>query len=181
MSLSKCAGTREPPQLTSPPPQGIVPNVGETIVIPPEVCPDEIDDTTCVIDNYNSSNTCLLGGPRLAYTVTGDTYAKIANRLNLNVTALTTDNFTEVLAAGQFIKVPLCSPSQCSYMPYQFTLGDYKVYKDLADEYGSTPGQFMMLSPTYNYSSAAYDDKSPPVIDMPFNCTATSTNITVIT
>lgn len=158
-----------------------MPNVGQTIVIPPEVCPDEVDDTTCVIDNYNSTNTCLLGGPRLHYTVNQDTYAKIANRLNLAVTALTSGDASAVLPAGQFVKVPLCSPSQCSYKPYQFTLGDWKTYKDLADEYGSTPGQFMMLSPTYNYSSAAYELKSPPVIDLPFNCTATSSNITVIT
>lgn len=134
-----------------------------------------------MVDNYNSTNKCLLGGPRLYYTVNQDTYAKIANRLNIAVTALTTGDASAVLPAGQFVKVPLCLESLCSYRPFQFTIGEWKTYKDLADENNSTVGQFMMLSPTYNYSSAAYDDKPPPTVDLPYGCVATSDNITVIT
>lgn len=133
-----------------------------------------------MIDNYNSTNTCLLGGPRLYYTVNQDTYTKIANRLDIAVTALTNGNASEVLAAGQFVKVPLCLESLCSYKPFQFTLGDWKTYKDLADENNSTVGQFMMLSPTYNYSSAGYDGKSPPTVGLPYGCVATSDTLTVI-
>ncbi|KAF3764999.1 hypothetical protein M406DRAFT_331312 [Cryphonectria parasitica EP155] len=161
--------------------QAILPNVGQEIAIPAEVCPDEIDDTTCVIDNYNSTNTCLIGGPRLYYTVNGDTYTAIANRLNLAVTALSTGDADEVLEAGQFVKVPLCDPSQCSYEPFQFTLGEPKCYKDLADEYGVTVGQIMQLSPTYNYSQSGYTLATPPTIDLVTNCTYLSDNITVIT
>ncbi|PSR88544.1 hypothetical protein BD289DRAFT_460424 [Coniella lustricola] len=161
--------------------ESIIPNVGQTIAIPAEVCPDEIDDTTCVTNNWNSTNTCLVGGPRLYYTVTGDTYAIIANRLNLAPSTLSTGNTSEVLEPGQFIKIPLCDPSMCSFEPYQFQLGDWKTYKDLADEYGSTVGQIMQLSPTYNYSSSAIEDKTPPTIDLVFNCTLLSDNITVIT
>lgn len=162
--------------------QSIIPNVGQEIVIPPEVCPDEVDNTSCVIDNYNSTNTCLLGGPRLYYTVNQDTYAKIANRLDLAVDVVANGaNASEVLTAGQFIKVPLCYPSMCSYQPYQFDETVPTTYKDLADEYGATVGQFMMLSPTYNYSQSAYTGQTPPTIDLPFNCTALSSNITVIT
>lgn len=162
--------------------QSIVPNVGQEIVIPPEVCPDEVDNTSCVINNYNSTNTCLLGGPRLYYTVNGDTYAKIANRLDLAVDVVADGaDSTTVLAAGQFIKVPLCYPSMCSYEPFQFDETVPTVYKDLADQYGATVGQFMMLSPTYNYSQSSYTGQTPPTIDLPFNCTALSNNITVIT
>lgn len=162
--------------------QSIIPNVGQQIVIPPEVCPDEVDNTSCVIDNYNSTNTCLLGGPRLYYTVNGDTYAKIANRLDLAVDVVADGaNSSEVLEAGQFIKVPLCYPSMCSYQPFQFDETVPTTYKDLADQYGATVGQFMMLSPTYNYSQSAYTGQTPPTIDLPFNCTALSSNITVIT
>ncbi|KAJ4386536.1 hypothetical protein N0V93_009433 [Gnomoniopsis smithogilvyi] len=162
--------------------ESIIPNVGQSIVIPPEVCPDEIDDTSCVIDNYNSTKQCLMGGPRLYYTVNQDTYAKIANRLDLDVDVVANGaNASAVLEAGQFVKVPLCSPSMCSYEPFQFDETVPQVYKDLADEYGATVGQFMMLSPTYNYSQSAYTGQSPPVIDLPFNCTALSSNVTIIT
>lgn len=156
--------------------------MGQSIVIPPEVCPDEIDNTTCVVDNYNSTNTCLTGGPRLYYTVNQDTYRKIANRLDIAVSVLATSGEDEVLTAGQFVKIPLCSPSECSFKPFQFSDDEPTVYKDLADKYGSTVGQLMQLSPTYNYSQSAYiTTQTPPTIVLPFNCTVDSTNITVIT
>lgn len=146
------------------------------------MCEDEIDNTSCVVDNYNSTNTCLTGGPRLYYTVNQDTYRKIANRLDIAVSALATSGEDEVLTAGQFVKIPLCTPSQCSYQPFQFSDDTPLVYKDLADEYGSTVGQLMQLSPTYNYSQSGYNTaQTPPTIVLPFNCTITSDNFTVIT
>ncbi|CAN8105355.1 unnamed protein product [Discula destructiva] len=160
----------------------IIPNVGQEFAIPPEVCPDEIDNTSCVLDNGNSTNTCLVGGPRLYYTVTGDTYRKIANRLDLAVSAVGFGDADEVLTPGQFVKVPLCSPSTCSIMPYQFSIDQQLVYKDLAEQYGATVGQLMMLSPTYNYSqSHNKTTQVPPTIVLPYNCTVTSDNVTVIT
>lgn len=169
--------------------QSIVPNVGQALVIPPEVCPDEVDNTTCVVSNGNSTNACLVGGPRLYYTVNQDTYRKIANRLDLAVSALATGagagaghDPDAVLPAGQFVKVPLCSPSTCSIRPFQFSDDAPLVYKDLAERYGATVGQIMMLSPTYNYSQSAYKTtQTPPTIVLPYNCTKTSNNVTVIT
>lgn len=144
-----------------------------------------MDNTSCVLTNQNSTNTCLIGGPRLYYTVNQDTYAKIANRLDLSVSAFSIPDGTGVdtiLAAGQFVKVPLCSPSICSFTPWQFTAAEPKVYKDLAEEYDVTVGQIMMLSPTYNYSQFAFSGEAGgPVIDLPLNCSLLSSNITVIT
>ena len=133
----------------------IVPNVGETFIIPAEVC--EPDNDTCILKPNNTTNTCINGGPRLYYTVNGDTYEKIALRLNITTEAVMGDyaqgrNATEELPAGQFMKIPLCEPSQCIIQPYSISWG---VYKDMAEKYGSTVGQIMMLSPTYNYSSLA--------------------------
>lgn len=156
----------------------ILPNIGQNIVIPPEVC--EPDNDSCLLANTTTTNTCINGGPRLYYTVKGDTYERIAQRLNITVEALLTQNATatDVLTPGQFVKVPLCSPSQCILQPFQFTYG---VYKDLAEEYGTTVGQIMMLSPTYNYSEYTVNGNVPPTIDLPINCTALSSNVTVIT
>lgn len=155
----------------------IVPNVGQTIVIPPEVC--EPDNDSCLLPSEESTNTCVNGGPRLYYTVNGDTYERIAQRLNISVASVVSGNAsaTDVLPVGQFVKVPLCSPSQCILQPYTFTYG---TYKDLAKQYGSTVGQIMMLSPTYNYSEYSVNGNSPPTIDLPINCTALSNNVTVI-
>lgn len=157
--------------------------MGQSIVIPGEVCDDEIDNTSCVVDNYNSTNTCLTGGPRLYYTVNGDTYRKIANRLDIAVSTLASDGDEDtVLTAGQFVKIPLCTPSTCSFEPFQFSDDEPLVYKDLADKYGSTVGQLMQLSPTYNYSQSGYVlTQTPPTIVLPFNCSINSDNFTVIT
>ncbi|PWY88839.1 hypothetical protein BO94DRAFT_422061, partial [Aspergillus sclerotioniger CBS 115572] len=149
----------------------IVPNVGESFIIPAEVC--EPDNTSCLLPGTNATRTCIYGGPRLYYTVRGDTYEVIARRLNITVESLMhvdgPSNETLVnpisptaeLNVGQFIKVPQCDPSQCIIQPYRFTWG---VYKDLADKYDTTVGQIMMLSPTYNYSSLAFsaEGEFPP-------------------
>ncbi|KAJ0116221.1 hypothetical protein J7T55_005167 [Diaporthe amygdali] len=155
----------------------IVPNVGQSIVIPAEVC--EPDNSTCLLPTTPGTNTCINGGPRLYYTVNGDTYSRIAQRLNLTVDSLLSGDAsaTDALPVGQFVKIPLCEPSQCIIQPYTFTYG---VYKDLAEEYGSTVGQIMMLSPTYNYSEYTLNGNNAPTINLPINCTALSSNVTVI-
>lgn len=164
----------------------IVPNVGESFIIPPQTC--EPDNESCILPGPGP-NDCLLGGPRLYYTVNGDTYTKIATRLNMTVNSVMcgveacnsngTDSYGPdvVLAAGQFVKIPLCDPSQCVIQPYLFTGG---VYKDLADKYGSTVGQIMMLSPTYNYSTYAISGRSPPPVSVPINCTLLDSNYTAL-
>lgn len=52
----------------------IVPNVGQEILIPPQVC--KPDWTSCLAPNVNRTRECINGGPRLYYTVNGDTYEK---------------------------------------------------------------------------------------------------------
>ncbi|KAH7045879.1 hypothetical protein B0J12DRAFT_711785 [Macrophomina phaseolina] len=160
----------------------ILPNVGQSIYIPPQVC--EPDNETCLLPRLtNATRTCIYGGPRLYYTVNGDTYDIIARRLNITAEALVgtgpqgNATTTTVLEPGQFVKVPQCDPSQCVIQPYSFTYG---VYKDLAEKYGTTVGQIMMLSPTYNYSNSEVDGRSPPSIVLPINCTVLSSNLTVL-
>ncbi|OJJ47685.1 hypothetical protein ASPZODRAFT_114656 [Penicilliopsis zonata CBS 506.65] len=162
----------------------IIPNVGQTLWIPPQVC--EPDNTSCLIPDTNRTRTCIYGGPRLYYTVNGDTYDVIARRLNISTAVLLADDnganytATSALPVGTFIKVPTCSPSRCVIEPFDFTEG---VYLDLARKYGTTVGQIMMLSPTYNYSVSLYEDTgaSTPTINMAYNCTALSSNVTALT
>lgn len=155
----------------------IPPNIGEVFIIPGETCTP--DNESCLIKDVGRTRTCIYGGPRLYYTVKGDTYEKIALRLNITTESLSGgQSANETLPVSQFIKVPECSPSQCIIQPYSFEWG---VYKDLADKYGTTVGQIMMLSPTYNYSSLAFSSGgTAPPIDLPMNCTTLSNNITVI-
>ncbi|KAI9933949.1 hypothetical protein AWENTII_000296 [Aspergillus wentii] len=175
----------------------VVPNVGETIIIPGQVC--NPDWTSCIIDGPGT-NDCLVGGPRLYYTLNGDTMWKIAGRLNMTLdsvmcggdscdTSITCIDgicpggggsqygANETIAAGQFIKIPMCSPSVCDIEPYTFSKG---VFKDLADKYGSTVGQIQMLSPTYNYSYIANEGGTYPPIALAKNCRLLSSNYTVL-
>lgn len=150
-------------------------NVGQTLVIPGETC--DPDSTTCVLTNTSAINTCVMGGPRLYYTIKGDTYERIALRLNLTVdTVADGANATAPLTVGEFVKLPLCGPSQCVIQPYKF---EYGTYKDLADEYGTTVGQLMSLSPGYNYSEWRLSGNNAPSIDLAINCTLLSDNITI--
>lgn len=99
----------------------IVPNVGQSLIIPPETCTP--DNESCILMNANTTRTCINGGPRLYFTVNGDTYQKIALRLNITVaavmgnsTATTLTGASDELEAGQFVKIPLCEPSDCGMM-----------------------------------------------------------------
>lgn len=128
----------------------IIPNIGQSIYIPAQVC--EPDHTTCILPRQKATRDCIYGGPRLYYTVNGDTLEYIAlHRLNITVDTLVngqgdmgTINATELLEPGQYVKIPQCENTQCIMQPYQFTSG---VYKDLAEKYETTVGQIMMLSP----------------------------------
>lgn len=184
-------------------------NVGERFWIPAQDC--EPDNTSCFLQEAdNPQAECLLGGPRLYYTVNGDTYDKIALRLGMNVSAITSTsngsptgatggvtNGSQVLEAGQFVKIPQvwsrlflkrtinshqnqCSPSVCQLQPYSFGSEGPGVYKDLAEKYATTVGQMMMLSATYNYSGNALQGGTPPPISIPINCTLLSSNYTVL-
>ncbi|KAK6074941.1 hypothetical protein SCUP234_07940 [Seiridium cupressi] len=101
--------------------------------------------------------------PRFYHTVKGETYERIAQRLDIAVSSLLQGNAsaTDVLETGQFVKIPLCDPSQCTLQPFQSTSG---VYKDLAEQYSTTVGQVMMLSPTYNYSEYMVTGNVPPLL-----------------
>jgi hypothetical protein len=159
----------------------IPPNFGEQFIIPPQVC--EPDNETCLLPNTTRTRTCIYGGPRLYYTVNGDTHDIVARRLNITTDSLigqdeSNTSTTDALPVGQFLKMPLCEPSECVIKPFSFEFG---VYKDLADKYGSTVGQIMALSPTYNYSSIAFmPDGTWPPISVAYNCKPLSDNITVI-
>ncbi|KAL4756154.1 uncharacterized protein BDW70DRAFT_154425 [Aspergillus foveolatus] len=150
---------------------------------PPNLHPD---NDTCLLSNATRTRTCISGGPRNYYTVNGDTYEIIARRLNITTESLTAlalgpdaPDPNDTLSPGQFIKVTLCEPSQCAIIPYQYTWGGYQ---DLAEELGTTVGQIMMLSPTYNYSSGAFlSGGSFPSISVLVNCTEETGGETVLT
>lgn len=152
---------------------------GTRIRIPKEVC--HPDNSTCLLNDEGATATCVLGGPHVYTTFLGDTLEKIAlKKLKITLDSLLATGAqagygsTDVLPAGQMIKVPQCSPSQCSFQPFQL---QYGVYKDLAEKHGSTVGQIFALN-GFNFSDAATGDG--PVITLPMNCTALSSNITVI-
>ncbi|KAJ5112776.1 hypothetical protein N7532_000821 [Penicillium argentinense] len=155
----------------------ITPNVGQELIIPPQTCTP--DNHSCLIKDEGRTRDCIYGGPRLYYTVNGDTYERIAIRLNITTESLSGgESANTTLPVGKFIKVPQCSPSQCIIQPYSFEWG---VYKDLAEKFDTTVGQIMMLGPTYNYSTTAFSkDSTYPSIDLAINCTLLSNNVTVL-
>ncbi|KAL4920912.1 hypothetical protein BDW62DRAFT_198363 [Aspergillus aurantiobrunneus] len=95
----------------------ITPNFGQQILIPPRTCSP--DNDTCLLPQTNTTRTCINGGLRLYYIVNGDTYERITQRLSITAESLMgnahgdeTLSATDALEPGQFIKVPLCEPSQ---------------------------------------------------------------------
>lgn len=154
----------------------------EEILIPPQVC--EPDNSTCLIlaEPNATYMDCLVGGPHTYTTLAGDTMAYIALKLNLTIEALLSTAWvsnmgspTDLVETGQSIKLPQCSPSQCTVQPGQFIYG---TYKDLAVKLGTTPGQLMAFNPTYNHTTAAQGEG--PVLSMVSDCVLLSTNVSVI-
>jgi hypothetical protein len=127
---------------------------------------------------------CIYGGPHTYSTVTNDTFTKIALKFNVTVNTLaalltnagvTTND--EIVAAGTTLKIPQCSPSQCTIQPYRF---NYGTYVDLAAEFNTTVGQISAFNAGYTTSDATTNDTTP-VLTIPMNCVPLSDTITVIT
>ncbi|KAL1618568.1 hypothetical protein SLS56_010496 [Neofusicoccum ribis] len=153
----------------------------EELIIPAQVC--DPDNDTCLVPNTTTTNTCINGGPHTYTTFLGDTVAYIAQKFNVTLDTLTavtnntiSDSYAEIEAGNQ-IKIPMCSPSQCIMQPYRFSYG---TYADLAKNYSTTVGQIMAYNAGYNKSTATTVDESP-AIAVPMNCTALSDTLTVIT
>lgn len=155
---------------------------GEEILIPPQVC--KPDNSTCLIvaEPNATYSDCIVGGPHTYVTLKGDTMAYIALKLNLTLDALLTTAYVkdmgssdDIVEAGQTIKIPQCSPSQCTIRPGEFIYG---TFKDLAVKLGTTPGQLMAFNPTYNHTVAPQGEG--PVLTMVRDCVYLSKNITVI-
>ncbi|KAK6601869.1 hypothetical protein H4I96_07210 [Botrytis cinerea] len=138
----------------------------------------EYIDTGFVRHNFMS-----LWGPHTYTTVRNDTVTKIAMKFNIDVSAISADvismlgvsSVDEIITAGTGMKLPQCSPSECSVQPLQFTYG---VYKDLAEKYNSTVGQLFGFNTGYRYSSSI--ESLSPVLTIPMNCKPLSDNITII-
>lgn len=156
---------------------------GETLLIPGESCAQDIDNTTCLVPNMTYYASCVPGGLHTYNARYNDTRASIALKFQVSLDTITTmgvnvsaQSADAVIAADTQIKIPQCSPSQCTVQPYKFTFG---TYVDLANELNTTVGQIMAFNPTYNYSSKTDVDDSP-IISLPMNCRNSTGNITVI-
>ncbi|KAB8217522.1 hypothetical protein BDV33DRAFT_206279 [Aspergillus novoparasiticus] len=158
---------------------------GEVLYIPPEACNTNAADTSCLLSLQNSTtNDCIFGGPHTYRTFEGDTLRKIAlGKFNITLEALESSvgrmagvsSPDETIEPNTFIKLPQCNPSSCGIKPLEYVWG---TYKDLAEEYGTTPGQIFALNPTFNHSSTG-----PGVggwITLPVNCGLEGETYTVV-
>ncbi|TGO44294.1 hypothetical protein BCON_0553g00010 [Botryotinia convoluta] len=156
-------------------------DAGFVLIIPAEVC--NPDNESCLLTASDDTTSCLYGGPHTYTTVRNDTVTKIALKFNIDVSAISADvisglgvsSVDEIITAGSLMKLPQCSPSECSVQPIQFKYG---VYKDLAEKYNSTVGQLFGFNTGYRYSSSI--ESLSPVLTIPMNCRPTSDNITII-
>ncbi|KAJ8064936.1 hypothetical protein OCU04_007240 [Sclerotinia nivalis] len=157
-------------------------DTGMVLIIPAQVC--NPDNESCLLTASNDATSCVYGGPHTYTTVRNDTITKIATKFNVDVSVLSTDTITgmlkvssvdEIITAGTLMKVPQCSPSECTIQPIQFTYG---VYKDLAEKYNATVGQLLGFNTGYRYSDSV--ESLSPVLTIPMNCKPLSENITVI-
>ena len=154
---------------------------GEDLLIPPKIC--QPDNSTCLIVPHPNEtySDCVKGGPHTYYTLEGDTIRYVALKFNITVDALLftaqgpSNDADAVLEANNFLKLPLCSPSRCSFYPHTFTYG---TYKDIAEMSGSTVGQIMAMNPTYNRTDVARGEGA--VIAVVSDCHTVRGNITVI-
>lgn len=155
-------------------------DVGFTLLIPAEVC--NPDNDSCLLTASDATTECVYGGPHTYITVRNDTITKIAIKFNLDIAAISADttalnvaSVDDIITAGSQIKLPQCSPSECTVQPIQFTYG---VYKDLAAQYNSTVGQMFGFNTGYRFSNAV--TSLSPVLTIPSNCQPLSNNITII-
>lgn len=156
-------------------------DTGFVLIIPAEVC--NPDNESCLLTASEDTTSCLYGGPHTYTTVRNDTVTKIAMKFNIDVSAISADvismlgvsSVDEIITAGTLMKLPQCSPSECSVQPFQFTYG---VYKDLAEKYNSTVGQLFGFNTGYRYSSSI--ESLSPILTIPMNCKPLSDNITII-
>ncbi|KAF2634240.1 hypothetical protein P280DRAFT_474783 [Massarina eburnea CBS 473.64] len=154
---------------------------GETLLIPGETCDDNQGDTSCLISNSTYYRTCVPGGLHTYNTRYNDTRASIALKFEVSLDTITlmdksANSTAGIIPTDSQLKIPQCSPSQCTVQPYKFTYG---TYVDLAIQFNTTVGQIMAFNPTYNYSGEA-DASEGPVISMPMNCVNLTGNVTVI-
>ncbi|KAH8649996.1 hypothetical protein BX600DRAFT_442083 [Xylariales sp. PMI_506] len=144
------------------------------------------EDTSCLLTNLAPTATCVTGGPHVYTAVPGDTYEYVAEyKLNITTESLlgnlgANTNTTDVtgnttLTEGQGVKLPLCSPSQCTIQPMHMV---NQTFADLAREYGVTVGQIMALN--YGYTHSSEDADGSPVLTVPVSCELLSDTITVI-
>ncbi|KAL1896052.1 hypothetical protein Sste5346_004791 [Sporothrix stenoceras] len=168
----------------------LMPRVGMEMLVPAN--DSIVNDTSCLLKEPTSTLPCIYGGPHVYTVVAGDTLAKVAKKLNLDVSALGNStgppppgassssspsvSVDTPLQVGRGLKIPQCSPSACQVQPYRFVYG---TYVDLAASFNTTVGQILAFNPTYSFSAATDVDKAP-VITLPNNCRPLSTNITVI-
>ena len=148
---------------------------GEVLYVPPEACNTNGSDTSCLLSLQNSTtNNCIFGGPHTYRTFEGDTLRKIAlGKFNITLEALESSvgrlagvsSPDEIIEPNTFIKLPQCNPSSCGIKPLEYVWG---TYKDLAEEYGTTPGQIFALNPTFNHSSTG--PGAGGWITLPVNC-----------
>lgn len=123
------------------------------------------DDDSCFqINNTNTNNTCVYGGPHVYTIQPGDTLQKIANvRFNLTMDSITSFSAQtgylkalnpgpyDELESGQSVKIPVCENTACTMSDFTFSYG---TLQDFANFYNITPGQIMALNPGYNHTEA---------------------------
>lgn len=174
---------------------GLMPRVGMEMLIPAN--DTNANDTSCLLNDSPGTQPCIYGGPHVYTVVAGDTLKRVAQKLGMDVAALSnstgppppgapssspssssssTISVDSPLEVGRGLKIPQCSPSSCQVQPYRFVYG---TYVDLAAAFNTTVGQILAFNPTYTFS-AATDVNKAPVITLPSDCKSQSTNITVI-
>jgi LysM repeat protein len=85
---------------------------GQTLVVPTEVCPAEVDNQSC--RTAAGTATCVRPGPGVSNTYTivaGDTFFLVSSRLGITLDSLVAANpgvNPGALQIGQVINVPIC-------------------------------------------------------------------------
>jgi hypothetical protein len=141
------------------------------------------DDDSCLLRDLKPTATCVVGGPHVYTSIPGDTLTIIAqNKLNITLDSLLDnlgydDSYANITSTegADAIKLPLCSPSQCTVKPYQMV---NKTFADVAAEFGVSVGQIMGFNYGYTHSNHTADDS--PILTVPVECRLLSNNITIV-